>query len=73
MCGLRPSPILPLLNDATEKVMLTGEVLYLALVVGVFVLFSVTLAYQTWQQSRPTPQPAQQSSNKHEPHGAVPT
>jgi hypothetical protein len=52
--------------------MLTGEVLYLVLVVGMFSLFSGTLAYQTWQQSRPTPQSTEQSADKHEPHGAVP-
>ena len=32
--------------------MTTGNVLYLLMVVGMFVSFSIVLAYQSWHQSR---------------------
>jgi hypothetical protein len=56
--------------------MTTGNVLYLVMVIGVFVLFSAVLGYQSWLQSRPepatvrarTPEPA----HAPEPHGSVP-
>jgi hypothetical protein len=38
--------------------MTTGSVLYLLMSVGVFVLFSAVLAYQSWQQSRVAPEVA---------------
>jgi len=33
--------------------MTTGDMLYLAMVIGMFSLFAGVLAYETWQQSRP--------------------
>jgi len=48
--------------------MTTGNVLYLAMSIGMFVVFAVVLAYESWQDSRvgsdavsgstPAPQPA---------------
>jgi hypothetical protein len=38
-----------------EVVMTTGNVLYLAMSIGMFGLFSAVLAYQSWQQSRQGP------------------
>jgi hypothetical protein len=35
-----------------EPTMTTGNILYLAMSIGVFVLFSAILAHQSWQQSR---------------------
>jgi hypothetical protein len=32
--------------------MTTGNVLYLAMAIGMFVVFALVLAYQSWQQSR---------------------
>ncbi|HEX4368891.1 MAG TPA: hypothetical protein VH023_18780 [Rhodopila sp.] len=37
--------------------MTLGNELYLAMVVGVFVVFTAVLAYQTWSQSEPKPKP----------------
>lgn len=50
--------IMPSLYHATEMIMTLGNILYLALAVGVFCLFSITLAYQSWRQSRAETKPA---------------
>ena len=56
--------------------MTTGNVLYLMMVIGVFMLFSAMLAYQSWQQSRPDPAPVRAQTPEPapaaEPHGSVP-
>lgn len=35
--------------------MTTGSVLYLLMSIAMFTAFSVVLAYQSWQQTRPAP------------------
>jgi hypothetical protein len=35
-----------------ERIMTTGNLLYLAMSIGMFTIFSVVLAYQSWQQSK---------------------
>ena len=49
--------------------MTTGNVLYLAMAIGTFVLLSAVLAYQSWQQSRVTPDAMLASGN--ERHSAI--
>jgi hypothetical protein len=55
--------------------MTTGNVLYLLMTIGTFVMFAAVLFYQSWQQSRrgpdvvPLPAPADRHA---EPHGALP-
>jgi hypothetical protein len=49
--------------------MTTGNVLYLAMAIGTFVLLSAVLAYQSWQQSRVAPDAVSASGN--EPHRAI--
>jgi len=39
-------------KHAAERIMTTGNVLYLLMALGTFAVFSVTLAYQSLQQSR---------------------
>ena len=48
--------------------MTTGNVLYLAMAIGTFVLLSAVLAYQSWQQSLGAPDAMSASGN--EPHRA---
>jgi hypothetical protein len=43
---------MPSSNQTTETTMTLGNILYLAMAVGVFGLFSAVLAYETWWQSR---------------------
>jgi hypothetical protein len=43
---------MPSLNYAAETTMTMGNVLYLAMAIGMFVLISAALAYASWQQSR---------------------
>ena len=38
--------------NRTEKVMSTGNLLYLLMCIGMFAGFAVVLAYESWQQSR---------------------
>jgi hypothetical protein len=49
--------------------MTTGNVLYLAMAIGTFVLLSAVLAYQSWQQSLGAPDAMSASGN--EPHRAI--
>jgi len=49
--------------------MTTGNVLYLAMAIGTFVLLSAVLAYQSWQQSRAARDARSTPSN--EPHRAI--
>jgi hypothetical protein len=53
-------------NQTTERAMTTGNLLYLLMVIGVFLLFSVVLAYQSWQQSRLGPDTVSKI-NRHPP------
>jgi hypothetical protein len=50
------------LKQLMERMMTTGNVLYLAMSIAMFVVFAGVLAYQSWQQSRlgpgTMPQPA---------------
>jgi hypothetical protein len=48
---------MPSSHQTTEMIMTLGNELYLAMVVGVFVVFTAVLAYQTWSQSEPKPKP----------------
>lgn len=49
--------------------MTIGNMLYLAMAVGTFVLFSAVLAHQTWRQSRDARDAISAPSN--EPHGTI--
>jgi hypothetical protein len=49
--------------------MTTGNVMYLAMAIGTFVLFSAVLAYQSWQQSRVARDAI--SAPRNEPHRAI--
>jgi hypothetical protein len=60
--------MVPSLHHATETIMTLGNILYLALAIGTFGLFSATLAYQTWRQSRVAPKPAR-APVRHVPSG----
>ena len=53
--------------------MTIGNVLYLLMSIGMFAVFSVVLAYQSWQQSRVGPEvvPASGPAPKAEPHHAI--
>ena len=46
--------------------MTTGNVLYLAMSVGMFGLFSAVLAYQSWQQSRQGPDMISAPADRHQ-------
>jgi hypothetical protein len=54
--------------------MSTGNVLYLLMTIGTFVVFAAVLGFQSWQQSRrgpdvvPLPGPV---NRHHQPHGAL--
>jgi hypothetical protein len=39
-------------NRLMERIMTTGNLLYLAMSIGMFATFSAVLAYQSWQQSK---------------------
>jgi hypothetical protein len=51
-------------------IMTLGNELYLAMVVGVFVVFTAVLAYQTWSQSEPKPKPKPAPARVAHPHPA---
>ncbi len=54
--------------------MTTGSILYLAMTIGVMVVFSLVLGYQAWQQSRLGPDMISNSTPPKltaEPHNAV--
>jgi hypothetical protein len=51
--------------------MTTGSALYLLMALGVFALFSVVLAYQSWQQSRRGPDMLPAQTEHEEPRGAI--
>lgn len=46
--------------------MTTGNVLYLAMSVGMFGFFSAVLAYQSWQQSRQGPDMVSAPADRHQ-------
>ena len=54
--------------------MTTGNVLYLAMSIGMFLVFAVVLGYQSWQQSRLGPEvvPSVSPASHPEPHHAIP-
>jgi hypothetical protein len=43
-------------RGSEDRTMTTGNVLYLLMVVGMFMLFCAVLAYESWQQSRQAPE-----------------
>jgi hypothetical protein len=51
--------------------MTTGNMLYLAMTIGVFVVLSAVLAYQSWQQSRLGPDMISQPAHHEDTHEAV--
>jgi hypothetical protein len=44
--------------NRSEKIMSTGNVLYLLMCIAMFTALSGTLAYQSWREGRPGPGPA---------------
>jgi hypothetical protein len=51
--------------------MTTGNVLYLLMSTGAFVVFSAVLAYQSWQQSRVGPEVVATQARRQDAHNAV--
>ncbi|MDR3531668.1 MAG: hypothetical protein P4L90_14085 [Rhodopila sp.] len=51
--------------------MTTGSVLYLAMCLAMFGVFSVVLAYHSWQQGRMGPEMLSTPANQPEPGHAV--
>lgn len=51
--------------------MTLGNILYLAMAIGVFGLFSAVLAYQTWLQTRPEPKVAHAQVSHAQPADGV--
>ncbi|HEY0185477.1 MAG TPA: hypothetical protein VGC09_21965 [Rhodopila sp.] len=52
--------------------MTTGEALYLLMTLGMFLLFSVVLAYHSWQQSTLGPETLSDPAHHPETHRVVP-
>jgi hypothetical protein len=62
---------MPPLHHTAEMTMTLGNILYLAMAIGVFGLFSAVLAYQTWLQTRPEPKVAHAQVSHAQPADGV--